>query len=92
MPETSVAHAKSHFSELVAKSAINNERFIITRRNKPVAALVSIDDLRRIEQLDERQGLAAVASSWSGFDEIADALEDLSGLRERGGGVRNVSL
>lgn len=92
MPTASVAHAKSRLSELIAKSAINKERIVITRRGRPVAALVSIDDLRRLEQLDERQGLAAVASSWPGFDEIAESLADLSGLREQGGGGRDVSL
>lgn len=92
MPTVNVAHTKSHLSELIAKSAINRERFIITRCNKPVAALVCLDDLRRIEQLDERQGLAAIASSWPGFNEVAEPLADLSGLRKRGGGGRDVSL
>jgi len=43
MSKVSVAHAKSHLSELVAKSSFGHERFIITRRNKPVAALVSLE-------------------------------------------------
>ncbi len=92
MPEVSIAHTRSHFSELIARSTHGHERFVITRRNKPVAALVSIDDLRRIEQLDERQGLAAVAGQWSGFDEVAEALDDIPTLREQGGSGRDVSL
>ncbi|MBU0499369.1 MAG: type II toxin-antitoxin system Phd/YefM family antitoxin [Gammaproteobacteria bacterium] len=74
MPQVSIAEAKSHLSELIAKCAHGHERFIITRRDKPVAALVSLDDLMIIEQHQERQGLAAVASSWPGFEEVASGV------------------
>ena len=92
MQHVSVADAKSHLSELIAKSAHGHERFIITRRDKPVAALVSLDDLKIIEQHLERQGLAAVASSWPGFEEVAEPLIDLGELRRQGGEGRDVSL
>jgi len=92
MPTVAVAEIKSHLSEYLSRSGHNRERFIITRRNRPVAALVSLDDLRQIEQLEERQGLAEIASSWSGFEEIADTLDDLEGIRQLGGGGRDVSL
>lgn len=92
MPNISVADAKSHLSELIAKSAHGHERFIITRRNRPVAAIVSLDDLRIIEQHQERQGLATVAGTWKGFGEVANAMGDLSTLRRTGGGGRDVSL
>lgn len=92
MPQVSVAQAKSHLSELIAKSAHGHERFIITRRDKPVAALVSLEDLKIIEQHQERQGLATVASSWPDFEEVAEALTDLDQFRSRGGEGRDVSL
>ncbi|HHO47497.1 MAG TPA: type II toxin-antitoxin system Phd/YefM family antitoxin [Desulfobacteraceae bacterium] len=92
MPRVSVAEAKSHFSELIAKSAHSHERFVITRRDKPVAALVSIEDLKIIEQHQERQGLAAAASSWPDFEEVATPLTDLEALRREGGSGRDVSF
>lgn len=92
MPKISVADAKSHLSELIAKSSHAHERFIITRRNKPVAALVSLEDLQIIEQYEERQGLAAVAGKWDNFEEVAGSLDDLRKLRENGGSGRDVSL
>lgn len=92
MPRVSVANAKSHLSELIAKSAYARKRFIITRRNKPVAALVSLEDLQIIEQHEERQGLATIAAKWQGFEEVAEAIEDLHELRKDGGAGRNVSL
>ena len=92
MYTVSVVDVKSHLSEFLARSAHSHERFIITRRNKPVAALVSIDDLRIIEQHEERQGLAAVAGRWPEFDEVAEAMGNISQLRRQGGESRDVSL
>ncbi len=92
MPTVSVANAKSHLSELIAKSSFGHERFIITRRNKPVAALVSLEDLQIIEQYEEHQGLISVSGKWSDFEEISSSLEDLRSLRKSGGSGRNVSL
>ena len=88
----SVAKAKSHISELIAKSQYSHERFIITRRDKPVAALVSLDDLKVLEQHEEKQGLAAIAGKWQGFDEVVDAMGELETLRATGGKGRDVSL
>ena len=92
MSTVSVAHVKSHLSELVAKSSFGHERFIITRRNKPVAALVSLKDLQIIEQYEERQGLLAVAGKWPEFDDVKSSIEDLAALRTSGGKGRDVSL
>ena len=92
MPSISVANAKTHLSEIIAKSAHGHERFIITRRDKPVAAIVSLDDLKIIEQHQEHQGLAAVASAWPDFEEVAKAVVDLDELRRQGGEGRDVSL
>ena len=92
MPKVSVAEAKSHFSEIIAKSAFGHERFIITRRNKPVAVLVSLADLEILEQHEDRQGLASMVGQWNNFDEVAAVLDDLESFRQTGGSGRNVSL
>ncbi len=88
----SVAKAKAHISELIAKSQYSHERFIITKRDKPVAALVSLDDLAVLEQHEEHQGLAAIAGKWQAFNEVTDAMGDIETLRARGGKGRDVSL
>lgn len=92
MPTVSVAAAKSRLSELIAKSSYARERFVITRRNKPVAALVSLEDLKLIEQHEERQGLASIAGKWKGFEEVGEQISDLSSLRKDSGTRQNVSL
>ena len=88
----SIAEAKARISELIAKSQHTHERFIITRRNKPVAALVSLEDLRSLEQQQEKQGLVAIAGKWQGFKEVEKAMGDLQTLRKNGGNGRDVSL
>ncbi|CAK8711628.1 MAG: type II toxin-antitoxin system Phd/YefM family antitoxin [Candidatus Electrothrix sp.] len=92
MTTVSVANAKSHLSELIAKSAYAHERFIITKRDKPVAALVSLEDLQIIEQHEERQGLASLVGQWKDFEEVGEQISDLHQLRKDAGTRKDVSL
>ncbi|NOQ16673.1 MAG: type II toxin-antitoxin system prevent-host-death family antitoxin [Methyloprofundus sp.] len=78
----SVVKAKTHLSELIAKSQLSPERFIITKHDKPVAALVSLDDLKVLEQYEEKQGLATIAGEWQGFEEVADGMGEIETLRQ----------
>jgi len=45
----SVAEAKSRISELIGRAAYGSERFLIERRGKPMAAIVSVQDLARLK-------------------------------------------
>jgi prevent-host-death family protein len=92
MPTVSVANAKSHLSELIARSSYAHERFIITKRDKPVAALVSLEDLQIIEQHEERQGLASIVGQWKDFEEVGEQISDLHQLRKDLGTRKDVSL
>lgn len=49
MQTINVIEAKSRFSELLSR-VVGGERFIIRRRKKPVAVLVSLAELERLEQ------------------------------------------
>ncbi len=48
----SIADAKRRFSELVKRAAYKGETIAIGSRNKPEAALVSVEELERLHQLD----------------------------------------
>ena len=87
-----VAEMKNHFSEYISRSSYNHDRFIITKRSKPIAALVNIDDLKLIEQLEERKGLASIIGKWEEFDELGENIGDIIELRERGGSNREISF
>ena len=74
--EVPVAEIKSHLSEFLAISHNEGKRIIITKRGKPFAAIISIDDLTNLEQMDEKQSLAEIAGKWEHFDEIAPSIEE----------------
>lgn len=48
----SIADAKRRFSELVKRAAYKGETIAIGSRSKPEAALVSVEELKRLHQLD----------------------------------------
>ena len=49
---TDTSHLKARLSEFIGRVAYGRERLLVLRRGKPVAALVSVEDLRRLEALD----------------------------------------
>ena len=53
--------AKTHLSELVDRVATNGEEVVITRRGRPIARLVRVDDGSAVEEALEL--LAAVRRS-----------------------------
>ena len=68
----SVAKVKNNLSEYLAKVAYADENFIITKRNKPIAALVNLEDFKTIQSNKDQEGLATVIGKWENFDEIYD--------------------
>ena len=55
----SAAVAREHFAEVVNRVAYGKERIVLSRRGKPVAAMVSMDDLLLLEAWEERADMAA---------------------------------
>ncbi len=64
----SAAEAKAQLPLLVAEVAHGGQHYVIERRGKPVAALVSVDDLQKLEQvraMSERPlGVLALVGAW----------------------------
>ena len=80
--KVSVAQMKSRLSEFIAKVAYSNKRIIITKRSKPVAALIDIDTFEKIEGMDEAKGLVSVIGRWEGFEEIASDIHRIYNSRK----------
>jgi prevent-host-death family protein len=55
MNEISTVEARDQFSEIVNKAAYGKERTIVTRRGKALAALIPIEDLRILEEIEDRK-------------------------------------
>jgi prevent-host-death family protein len=60
MEKINVAEAKSRFSELISRAA-TGERFIIQRRERPVAALIGTAELERLERTSRAARKLALA-------------------------------
>lgn len=60
MSTLTASDAREHFSELLEKARHTGERTIITRRGRKLAAVVPVQDLELLEELEELVDLAAV--------------------------------
>jgi len=63
MTELSVAKAREQFSETINRAAYGKERIIVTRRGKPLAAIVPIEDMEAIEAIEDRIDLEEAAKA-----------------------------
>ena len=60
LEKASVAHAKNSLSSLINKVAYGKTRILLESRGKPKAALISTEDLQRLEQLEAAEGTSEV--------------------------------
>jgi prevent-host-death family protein len=54
-----VVDVRNTFSEYLNRASYQGQRIVIERRGKPVAALVSLEDLKRIEALEDQADVKA---------------------------------
>ncbi len=61
MTRLGLSEARNTLPDAANRVAYGGERIIMQRRGKDVAALVSMDDLRLLEALDNQADVAAIA-------------------------------
>ncbi len=71
MIKITTVEAREKFSEIVNKAAFGAQRITLTRRGKDVAAIVPIDDLKKIEMA-------------SNSPDVADAMNALAAALKSG--------
>ena len=59
MTRLSASAVREEFSETLNRVAYRGERIVLERRGKDVAALVPVEDLELLEQLEDRMDLEA---------------------------------
>ncbi len=57
MNAISTVKARNEFSTLVNRAAFGKERLLLTRRGKAVVAIVPIEDIELLEELEDRLDL-----------------------------------
>ena len=85
-----VTEAKAHLSELMARVGYGGERFVIERRGRPLAALVRVEDLERLEAesrdaSSRSLGALALVGAWGEVEDrdLDTLLEEVYAERER---------
>lgn len=68
MDALSMATVRKDLAELIGKVQYRKERMIITRHDKPVAALVPVDDAALLEELEERLDLVEALEAIEDYD------------------------
>lgn len=94
------AEAKARLSELVNRVIYGEERVLIMRRGKPVAALVSVEDLQRLETAAQAEARNAEAGAhpimrafggWADRTDLDELVEEIYADRQAVAG-REVTL
>ena len=57
------AAARKNFSDLINRVAYGKDRVVLTRRNKPLVAVVPIEDIALIEEIEDREDLKAARAA-----------------------------
>ena len=55
MLEMSTVEARENFSEMINQAAYGNQRVVLTRRGKPLVAVISLQDLKENTKAEETE-------------------------------------
>jgi prevent-host-death family protein len=58
MPPLTTTKARDEFADTINRAAYGKERVVLHRRGKPIAAVVPIEDLQLLEQLEDEIDIA----------------------------------
>ena len=83
MDTVGIAEIKRNISTIVNRVAFGRQRIILTSRGRPKAALVSIEDLQKLESLDRTTSLPSRAQQKAALA-MAQAVRAMT-LTRRGG-------
>ena len=78
----SVAELRLALSDSINRVAYGQERLAVTRRGKVAAVLISVEDLERLEALEDAQDLASYQAAKAVDDgtrvDLADLLDEVT--------------
>lgn len=70
--------ARKEFADNINRVAYGHERLTVTRHGKPVAAIVSVDDLELLEKIEHKFDRKAIQEAWKEQgDEPLKTLEEV---------------
>lgn len=66
----SVSELNRNISECLNRAAYGAERIVVTSRGRPKAAVISIEDLRRLEELEDALAAAEALEAYEAGETI----------------------
>jgi prevent-host-death family protein len=81
----STVQARDQFSEVLNRAAFGKERVVLTRRGKPLVAIVPIEDLALLEELEDQrdaEDFRIALAAWEAGDQTTIPLDQV--VRELG--------
>ena len=69
--KTTTADARKKFSNIINRVAFGNESFVLTRRGEPIAALVSVKELKVLQELEDQ---IDIEDAWKAKNEPGDPI------------------
>jgi prevent-host-death family protein len=78
--EINIANAKKRLSEIIDRASSSGTRFILKKRKKPIAAIVSIRDLDNIklkENFEKKGTLLKASEAWAEFESLEEIIQDI---------------
>lgn len=69
MTEISTADARNEFADVINRASFGKERFILTRRGKKLVAIIPVEDLELLEQLEDGMDVEAAKAALAESDD-----------------------
>lgn len=74
MSSISTVEARDRFSEVVNRAAFGQERIVLTRRGKALAAVIPIEDLEWLQQLEDQHDIAEAEAALKEYRETGESV------------------
>ena len=81
-----VAEIKKTFSAVISEVSLKGEHFVIEKKGKPMAALVSVQELKQIEgakEKEKKKGLLAAIGAWEDFEDLESTVSAIYARRKK---------
>ncbi|MCZ7645637.1 MAG: type II toxin-antitoxin system Phd/YefM family antitoxin [Planctomycetota bacterium] len=83
MSPIDTVNARKNFSDTVNRAAYGKERVTLTRRGRPVAALVPVEDLALLEALEDKLDLDEARKALAAFKKSGKQASSLAAVKKK---------
>ena len=71
LKKKTTADARKNFANIINQVAFGNESFVLTRRGEPIAAIVSMKELKLLQDIEDR---IDIEDAWKAKNEAGEPI------------------